>query len=105
MDFKDDPQVQTMISNIPEKTRKPLEEWFTILSSRSLEKHGDMMKVLKGEYGMTHGFANTIVLLFRQKIDGGPKKDGDLVVSQYENKDALKPINEKIDQKHKRFWG
>ena len=43
-----DPQLQTMIDNMPEKTGKSLEEWFDILAAAGLEKHGAMMKLLKG---------------------------------------------------------
>lgn len=92
-----DPQVQTMIDNMPERTGKPLEEWYRILSEKNLEKHGEMMKLLKGEYGVSHGFANTIVLLFRQQAAGGPPPAEDLVKAQYAGeKLALRPLYEAI---------
>lgn len=92
-----DPQVQSMIDNMPEKTGKSLEDWFTLLGASKLEKHGEMMKLLKGEYGVTHGFANTIVLLYRQQSDGGPPTDEDLVAQQYAGpKTALRPLYEEI---------
>ena len=56
--------LQTMIGNMPEKTGKSLEEWHSILKATSHQKHGDLMKVLKGEYGVSHGFANTIAQLY-----------------------------------------
>ena len=88
-----DPQLQTMIDNMPEKTGKALEEWFEILSAAGLEKHGAMMKLLKGDHGVTHGFANTIVLLFRQRTSGGPPAEEDLIAAQYTGpKAALFPI-------------
>ena len=88
-----DPQLESMINNMPEKTGKSLAEWFTILKDANLAKHGDMMKLLKGEFGVTHGFANTIVLLFRQQAEGGPPAEEDLVADQFsKGKEALKPI-------------
>jgi len=91
MAYSDDPQLQTMIDNMPEKTGKPLEEWFSLLKASGLQKHGEMMKLLKGEHGVTHGFANTITLLFRQQAEGGPAGDNELVTSQYSKKPAMKP--------------
>ena len=55
-----------MIGNMPEKTGKPLEDWLAIVSVSGLEKHGDIMKLLKGEHGMTHGFANLVTHTARE---------------------------------------
>ncbi|HET6446971.1 MAG TPA: DUF4287 domain-containing protein, partial [candidate division Zixibacteria bacterium] len=84
MSYTDDPQVQSMIDNMPEKTGKSLAEWFEILSDSGLEKHGQLMKLLKSEFGVTHGYANTIVLIFRQQAEGGAPAEDELVSSQYE---------------------
>lgn len=92
-----DPQAQTMIDNMPVKTGKSLEDWFGVLAAAGLKKHGQMMKLLKGEYGVTHGFANTIVLLYRQQAAGGPPAEADRVANQYAGaKAGLKPIYEAV---------
>jgi hypothetical protein len=55
------------------------------------------MKLLKSEYGVTHGFANTIVLLYRQQAAGGPPAEEDLVAAQYQGpKAALRPIYDAV---------
>ncbi len=36
-----------------------------------------MMKLLKGEYYVTHGYANTIALLYRQQAAGGAPASDD----------------------------
>jgi predicted transport protein len=88
-----DPQVQTMINNMPQKTGKSLEEWFEIIAEKGAEKHGDIMKLLKGEHGVTHGYANTISILYRQRAAGGPPPPQDLVSAQYAGpKEALRPV-------------
>lgn len=56
--------LQTMIANMAEKTGKTLEEWKAVLHKAALGKHGEIMKLLKGEYGVSHGFANTIAQLY-----------------------------------------
>ena len=80
----------TMLRNLPDKTGKSLNEWHKILNKTSLEKHGQLVGVLKKEHGITHGFANLIVVKFRAS-DSEPGTD--LVASQYAGgKAQLRPI-------------
>lgn len=92
--------LQTMINNMPEKTGKSLEEWFELLKPKSFEKHGEYMNFLKKEHGVSHGFANTIVQLYRK--DPGETED-DLVTAQYEGKENLKPIYQKLVESIRSF--
>jgi len=92
-----DAQLQKMIDNMPEKTGKTLDEWFVAISAAGSEKHGDIMKLLKGEHGVTHGYANTISNLYRQKAEGGLPGEDDLVEAQYSGaKSGLRPLYEAI---------
>jgi hypothetical protein len=92
-----DPQLQTMIDNMPEKTGKSLEAWCAEIQKTGLEKHGEIMKLLKDEHGVTHGFANTITILYRQHAEGGPPAEEDLVAAQYAGpKAGLKPIYDDV---------
>ena len=86
-----DKTLQTMIENMPEKTGKKLDEWLKILKKENFEKHSIAVKFLKTEYGVTHGFANTIVTL--SKAQELPE---DLFANQYSGKESLKPIYEKL---------
>lgn len=88
-----DPQVQTMIDNMPEKTGKSLTNWYQIISSSGVEKHGEIIKLLKGEHGVTHGYANTITLLYRDQASGVSTTEQDLIGAQYAGaKTGLKPV-------------
>lgn len=87
-----DKALQTMIANMPEKTGKSLEEWFEILKDMSFSKHSEAVKYLKSEHQVTHGFANTIVSLSKDKA--APVVD--LVSEQYKGKEALLPIYQKL---------
>lgn len=91
--------LQTMIKNMPEKTGKKLEEWFEILKQESFEKHSVAVKFLKTEHGVTHGFANTIVTLSKEKNE--PTED--LLSNQYSGKESLKPIYELLISTVKKF--
>jgi len=83
-----DKALQTMINNMLDKTGKKLEEWLPILHKENIEKHSVAVNFLKTEYGLTHGFANTIVTLSKEKNES-PE---DLLVNQYRGKELLKPM-------------
>lgn len=100
-----DQQVQAMIDNLPEKTGKSLEAWFKLIKSSKLEKHGEIMKLLKGEHSVSHGFANTITLLYRQQLAGGPAADDDLVAAQYSSKPEMKAWYDQLIAEVNKFGG
>lgn len=87
-----DKALQTMINNMPEKTGKSLEEWKAILKEQSFAKHGEGVKFLKTNHNVTHGFANTIVTLYRNENSNTE----DLVANQYKGKDNLIPVYEAL---------
>ncbi len=92
-----DAATQTMINNLPEKTGKSLEQWLSLLARQSFEKHGEIVKWLKGEHGVTHGFANLIAHSYRAAAAGDASSKGDLVAAQYAGAKAdLKPVYDKI---------
>jgi predicted transport protein len=99
-----DPQLQTMIDNMPEKTGKSLTDWYKIVASSGAEKHGEIMKVLKGEHGVTHGYANTITILYRDQAAGGAPAEQDLLSSQYTGaKAGLKSVYDALISGVSRF--
>lgn len=80
-----------MTDNLLSKTGRSLEDWFVVLDETGLEKHTELMNHIKQEYGVSHGFANTIVLHYRAQ--GTSQADDDLVNAQYQGaKAALRPI-------------
>ncbi len=81
----------TMIANMKENTGKTLEQWIAIAKKSGAAKHGEMVKLLKADHGMTYGFAN-LVALKTLKSDSGSATT-DLVAAQYSGaKEGLKPI-------------
>ena len=91
-----DAATQTMIDNLPEKTGKPLDEWFSVLDAAGFDKHGQAVAFLKADHGMTHGFANFIVSQHRARI-AGPVTGDELVDAQYSGaKAALRPICDRL---------
>ena len=87
-----DKALQTMIDNMPEKTGKSLNEWKTVLKTKSFSKHSEAVNFLKKEHNVTHGFANTIVALSKEESE----TPNDLLESQFKGKENLFPIYERL---------
>jgi len=86
---------QTMIANMEAKTGKPLDAWMKHVSALKLAKHGEIVKHLKSEHGVTHGFANLIA--HSALKSAAAFSDGDLVADQYSGKKAdLRPIYDRL---------
>ncbi len=94
-----DKALQTMIDNMPAKTGKSLEEWKAILKGKAFAKHGEAMKFLKEDYGLTHGYANTIILISKE----GPQDGNELLEQQYKGKENLLPVYEQLIATATRF--
>ncbi|MGQ8364206.1 DUF5655 domain-containing protein [Glaciecola sp. 1036] len=80
-----------MEQNLLEKTGLSLAQWKVELAKLPFTKHGEYMKYLKSELGISHGYANFITLKFRE-ADAGSSQDSELVSNQYKGKENLKPI-------------
>lgn len=81
-----------MLANLEDKTGKALEDWLDVTRSSGLKKHGQIVKLLKSEHGVTHGYAN---LIAHATLQGdAPADSGEaLVAAQYAGpKQALRPI-------------
>jgi hypothetical protein len=119
---------ESMSRNLEEKTGKSLAQWVELARASNLKKHGELMKLLKGEYGLTHGYANFVALRTldaNQKGDGGAAPaagktakagkgpapvsaaaEDDPVAAQYSgDKAALRPIYDAIMKKVEKFGG
>jgi len=85
-----------MVANLAEKTGKTLEQWLKITKASKPARHGEIVKLLKSEHGVSHGFANLIA--HRTLQAGQPDaSDADLVEAQYAgDKAALRPIYESL---------
>jgi len=84
--------LQTLIDNMPEKTGKSLEEWKVLLKKKTFPKHSEAVNFLKKDYRVTHGYANTIVLLSKDE----KRSDQDLLTNQYRGKESLFPLYEAL---------
>lgn len=93
----------SMIENLAKNTGKSLDEWIEIIKAKGFTKHGEMMKFLKSEQGLTHGFANMIALKTRKADAGSAENTDDLITAQYKGKEQLKPIFDMLMKEIKAF--
>lgn len=104
-----DKAVATQLANIEKRTGKSLEELAAMIRASGLEKHGELVAMLKNSLGMGHGDANTLVHHVR-KSDGeraaaaqGLTAD-DIVGTLYTGpKAALRPIHDRLMEEIRAF--
>jgi len=90
-----DDATRKVVDSLPHRTGRSFEEWSGILEMSGLQKHMQLVTHLKEQHGVTHGFANAIVLLHRER-DTETSAD-DWVDAQYAGaKSALRPIHDRL---------
>ena len=97
-----DEMAAAMLANLKEKTGKTLPQWLKIVRSSKLSKHGQIVKFLKTEHEMGHGFAS---LVAHRHLDGAAYDDSDsLVDAQYSGPKAeLREIYTELVKRMKKF--
>ena len=86
----------TMIENLHKNTGKSLEQWISIVKKQNFAKHGEMVKFLKEQHSLTHGFANLIALKTKGSDAGSVENQDDLILKQYKGKEHFKPLYDKL---------
>ncbi|HET9344589.1 MAG TPA: DUF4287 domain-containing protein [Candidatus Limnocylindrales bacterium] len=90
-----DDATRTMISNFPERTGRSLDDWVALIRASGRTRHGEVMTMLRTEYGMSHGFAN-LAAITALKGDDAPEGD-ELVDAMYAGpKSALRPLHDAV---------
>jgi len=97
--------LRSMIENLEAKTGKPIEEWLRLARRSGIEKHGEIVKLLKSGHGITHGYANLIAHQALQSDAVSVAAGGvDLVAEQYAGaKAGLRPIYDALAGKVRAF--
>ena len=66
-----DQQLANQIANIEKATSHSLAEWIGIVKASGLEKHGQILALLKDQHGLSHGNANILAIRAREAAAGG----------------------------------
>ena len=91
--------LQSHIRNIEAKHGRTMDEWAALLAARGLSRHGQMMPILKNEFGLSHGNANRVALEVLERMDGKatPAAAGDPADELYKGKKAgLRPVHDRL---------
>jgi hypothetical protein len=85
----------SMIANLEKNTGKTLAQWVSI-AAKGGTRHGEIVKHLKNEHGLTHGYAN-LVAHSALNSAATAQPDDALLDDQYAGaKAGLRPIYERI---------
>ena len=98
--------LETMIQNIEAKTGLTMKELSESIAESGLEKHGQIVSMLKERFGLGHGHANTVAHLARQSDgqadpqnaarSGGQSGDQVLDDLYVGKKEHLRPVHDRI---------
>ncbi|MBC8256393.1 MAG: DUF4287 domain-containing protein [Candidatus Marinimicrobia bacterium] len=80
-----------MLNNMENKTGNTLEYWLKVTAESKEEKHNDIIKFLKVNHGLTHGYANIIAFKHREQFEK-PKSNEEMIADQFKaGKSVLLP--------------
>lgn len=91
-----DPAEITMTENLQKITGKNLEEWKKIALGAGFQKHGEMVKYLKEQHQLGHGYANFVVHKALATDAGSADDKSQLIENQYKGKENLRPFYETL---------
>ncbi|MDX1526094.1 MAG: DUF5655 domain-containing protein [Pseudidiomarina maritima] len=89
--------LETQIANIQERTGKSIHELKALVSASGLSKHSDIVSMLKTDFNMGHGDANTVAHLAKRDADAKSTESTNPLDGLYVEKKAdLRPIHEAL---------
>ena len=102
---REDAALQSMIRGLREKTGRSLEEWEKVVIKSGLEKHGQIVALLKEKHGVTHGYANLVAHSALKSDAASVAGQGtDLVTAQYAGaKEGLRPTYDALAARIRAF--
>lgn len=88
--------IATMAKNIETQTGRSVADWVATAKASGYAKHGEILKWLKAEHGLGHGYANFLAL--RTLEAGAPiPAGGDSIDGLFEgSKAALRPLYDQL---------
>jgi predicted transport protein len=91
-------QIKDMIANLQKTTGKSIDEWKAIVAASGLQKHGEVVKMLKETHGIGHGYANMITHEPQQSHAVALVAQGEDLTADWftGDKAAMKPIYDHI---------
>lgn len=87
---------ETVDAGLRKNSGRGLDEWVSDAKRSGLEKHKAMVDWLKGEKGLTHGYANSVALKALAS-DASSIGEDELMAAMFAGpKEALRPIHDRL---------
>ena len=85
-------QAEAQLRRIEESLGKTAAEVADEVGLQGIERHSEVIAFLKATHGLTHGNANLLAQVVRERLAGGPQTPDELLAAQYSGrKEALLP--------------
>ncbi len=89
--------LQAQVRNIEAMHGRPIEDWIALIETSGLERHGQIVAMLKSEHGMTHGAANRVALVALAARTPAPAPGSDPIDALYEGRPpAVRAIQDRL---------
>jgi predicted transport protein len=91
--------LQTQIRNIEAQHGRSMAEWTELIGASGLTRHGQIVSMLKQEYGLSHGSANRVALVALAAIDQRPSdivSPSDPVAELFADRPGLRPVHDRL---------
>ena len=72
-----DDQLANQIANIEKATGRSFADWIALINASGIQKHSEIIAMLKKEHDMTYGNANLLAIKAREAAAGGAVSDAD----------------------------
>jgi hypothetical protein len=86
--------LQSQLRNIEATYGRSIDDWIEVIRVSGRTRHGDIVSMLKTDYGLSHGAANRVALValdaLHPRVDGQPTGSGDAA------KTSLMPIHARL---------
>lgn len=87
---------KTMMENLHKVSGKPISDWIEIVKQKQFAKHGDILKFLKEDHGLTYGYANFVAHKSMGTDAASAENTNDLIEKQYLGKEHFRPIYDRL---------
>lgn len=95
--------LNSQVRNIEARYGKSMDDWAALIAASGLTKHPDVIAMLKAEHGMSHGDANRVSLVSRER-SAAAAGEGSAELSENQWTDALysgkkaamRPVHERV---------
>jgi predicted transport protein len=88
--------LRSQIQNIEATYGRPIDAWIDLIRPSGRTRHGEIVAMLKGDYGMTHGAANRVALIALNELTPKPDSSDPEVWLYTRDRRPLVPIHSRL---------